>query len=380
MPRLSPLFAALIAVTGGVFVATTQSAHAQTAKPDSAAALTIGSTAPKLPVGAWVKGKPVSLTDGKVHVVEFWATWCGPCKTTIPHLTEIAKKYAGKADVTGVSVWERGADVPAKVKAFVKEMGATMDYHVARDDAKGTIAASWMEAAGQGGIPTAFIVDQKGKVVWIGHPMDGLDETLGKVIAGKYDVAAAKKAFQEKKDAEAKEEAKSAKMQELFGPAVELAQKSKFAEAVAAIDKALETSPEYAGDVAFLKFRLLMSHDEAAAQTYAAKAASAELKNNAETLNELAWGIVAPDSKVKKPDYTAAVTIAEAAVAASQEKIPAILDTLSYAYEKAGDLDKAIAAEEKAVALFPADAKSEEMANFMVRVAELKKLKAATGK
>ncbi len=375
MPRFQSTIAAIIVATTAVAVSITAATYAQSPAP-ATATLTIGSPAPKLPVAEWVKGKPVTLGDGGIHVVEFWATWCGPCKVSIPHLTAMAKKYAGKADFTGVSVWERGADVPTLVKTFVTKMGTKMDYHVARDDAKGTLAATWMTAAGQDGIPTAFLIDKTGKVVWIGHPMDGLDEAVGKVVAGTFDTASAAKGIKEKQEAKAKDAAKSAKLDELFGPALALARQKKLPEAVAAIDAVLASNAGYAGDVAPLKFRMMMSYDEVGAQSYAARAAKAELKDKPETLNQIAWGIVEPKSVVKKPDYTSAVIIAEAGVAATQGKDPMVLDTLSYAYEKAGDLDKAISTEEKAVGLFPVDAKSEDQANMIARVVTLKKLKA----
>jgi thiol-disulfide isomerase/thioredoxin len=74
----------------------------------SAQTLNIGDPAPQLVVKEFVKGSPVTqFKPGSVYVVEFWATWCGPCKTSIPHLTELQKKYGDKVTFVGVSVWER---------------------------------------------------------------------------------------------------------------------------------------------------------------------------------------------------------------------------------------------------------------------------------
>src|SRR5688500_14906487 len=128
--------------------------------------LKVGSPAPSLKVAKWVKGRPVEKFEpGKVYVVEFWATWCGPCKTSIPHLTELAKKYKDKATFTGVSVFEEpepeNEEYIGKVEKFVTEWGDKMDYNVAVDGKDGWMGANWMRAAGQNGIPTAFVVDQK---------------------------------------------------------------------------------------------------------------------------------------------------------------------------------------------------------------------------
>src|SRR6516225_7066119 len=72
-----------------------------------AQSLGIGDPAPKLEVKSFVKGEPVKeFETGKLYVVEFWATWCGPCRTSIPHLTELQKKH-GEIVFIGVSVFER---------------------------------------------------------------------------------------------------------------------------------------------------------------------------------------------------------------------------------------------------------------------------------
>src|ERR1051326_1417135 len=102
-------------------------------KAATAGELAMGDPAPKITVAKFVKGEPVTKFDkGKLYVVEFWATWCGPCRTSIPHLTELQKKYK---DVTfiGVSAFERGDGIENQVVKFVSDMGSKMEYRVALD-------------------------------------------------------------------------------------------------------------------------------------------------------------------------------------------------------------------------------------------------------
>ena len=168
----------------------------------AAAKLGPGDPAPPMQVFRWVKGTPVtSFAAGKLYVVEFWATWCGPCKASIPHLTELAKKYAGKVTFSGISISEARTQKPGgtkvaymtAVRKFVQDEGSEMAYNVGADGPTGTMSSSWMDAAGQQGIPTAFIVGRDGKLAWIGHPMVGLDEALGQIVAGTFDYAAERK-------------------------------------------------------------------------------------------------------------------------------------------------------------------------------------------
>jgi thiol-disulfide isomerase/thioredoxin len=134
-------------------------------KDKPAPSLKVGDPAPALAVGTWVKGTPVAaLQKGTVYVVECWATWCGPCRATIPHVSELQKKYKDAVFI-GVAV----NDEVGKVKEFVKTMGDKMDYRVGTDD-KNKTSKNWLDAAGQDGIPCAFVVDKAGKLAWVGHP------------------------------------------------------------------------------------------------------------------------------------------------------------------------------------------------------------------
>lgn len=168
--------------------------------------LTIGDSAPTFKPEGWVKGTPIKQFEkGKVYVVEFWATWCGPCIASMPHLSDMADKYKGKVEFISVNTWDRNqpgekeanhAGHVDRVKKFVTENDSKMRYNIALDDEKDTISTTWMRAAGRNGIPCAFIVDQEGEVAWIGHPME-MEQPVEQVYSKKFDKVAFKKTFDE---------------------------------------------------------------------------------------------------------------------------------------------------------------------------------------
>lgn len=139
-------------------------------KPDTPTA------APELKVTEWVKGEPVTLSEGagkNIYVVEFWATWCPPCRMSIPHLTKLQQKYAEKGVVI-IGITDEKADT---VKPFIKKMGEKLKYRIALDEKLETQEA-YDKVFSFDTIPTAFVVGKDGKIAWVGHPMSGLEETL----------------------------------------------------------------------------------------------------------------------------------------------------------------------------------------------------------
>lgn len=175
----------------------------------------LGDPAPKLEIANWVKGDAVDLAKGKgtnIYVVEFWATWCPPCRASIPHLTELQKQYKDK-NVVFIGISDEPLDT---VKPFVEKQGDKMNYVVAIDNEKKETHAAWMKAYGAQGIPQAFIVDKAGLVVWEGHPME-MDEPLAKVVKGEWDVKAAKAEAAKRKAQQEKMEQAFPKVMQYFG-------------------------------------------------------------------------------------------------------------------------------------------------------------------
>ncbi|HKQ56928.1 MAG TPA: redoxin domain-containing protein [Candidatus Eisenbacteria bacterium] len=127
--------------------------------------------APELSV-ADLAGKPVTWKslEGRVVLVDFWATWCGPCRKSMPELQALHEKYSARGfTVLGVSIDEGNA--AAKVKKFVA--ARKIRYPIAVDSEK---TPTW-ERYRVKAVPAAFLVDQKGQVVaqWTGTSVDAAD-------------------------------------------------------------------------------------------------------------------------------------------------------------------------------------------------------------
>ncbi len=325
----------------------------------SAFGLGVGDPAPPLQVETMVKGEKVDLSKG-LHVVEFWATWCGPCKASIPHLTELAKTYQGRADFTGVDVWEHGDDQLGLVKKFVDAMGEKMGYNVAFDGGAAVMTKSFMEAARQSGIPTAFLV-KDGVIHWIGHPMAGLDTVMDQVLAGKFDMAAAKA-----------EAAQKAALEAVTQPIEDAMSAGKYAEALAAIDKAQAAHPELTESLVGVRFQTLVMTGSPEVKATAQTLMDGEYGKDANALNGFAWSIIDPAAKIPNPDYQTALQLAERAAQVSGMKDSAVLDTYALALFKTGDKKKALEVQTQAVELAKAEPGrgAEGMKEMEARLAE----------
>ncbi len=119
--------------------------------------------------------RTLSSLRGKVVLVEFWATWCPPCRDSVSELNRLYEKYQGKNfEILGISV-DEGSDAPSVVRQFVKEHAVI--YPVLVDDRN---VNNLYEVSG---IPAMFLIDREGKIVkrFTGY-IPGIGETLSKEI------------------------------------------------------------------------------------------------------------------------------------------------------------------------------------------------------
>ena len=293
-----------IAALLGAMVLTAQPVYAQNVKAGEQAQkeekklLKAGDRAPEFKVEKFIKGEPITgFEKGHVYVVEFWATWCGPCIRAFPHLTDLQKEYKDQGvTFIGTNVWEtRKYDETtySKVAEFVQKKDDVMGYTVAYDGPSMHMAKEWMEAAGQNGIPAAFVVDKNGTIAWIGHPMM-LDYVLPDVVKGTWSPENADK----------------------------IMAKAMKASAGKRVDKAIEAK-------------------------------------DAQALNEIAWGMVDPAEKHEDVDIDLALRAAEAADEITGHKDAMIIDTLARVHFVKGNTAKAIELQEKAVSLAPENFKAD---------------------
>jgi|KBSSwiStaDraftv2_1062776.scaffolds.fasta_scaffold248844_1 thiol-disulfide isomerase/thioredoxin len=344
--RLTLTAALLIAASAAsVTVGQTDATTAPAKQPEAAKAkkLSVGDKAPPLSIEKWVKGDEVTgFEKGKVYVVEFWATWCGPCVASMPHLSALQKEYKDRVTIIGVTKVDPNNSLD-QVQTMVKDKGDGMGYTVAWDKDKETSNA-YMKAAGQNGIPCSFVVDGTGTVAYIGHPM-WLDIPLEKISKGTWD---AKTGMDEIKTAEQKLSDVYENMQ--TDPKAAL-------KALSAFEKEYPSAATMFGD---LKYTLMVkAGDPKASEVGREMVAKAIKANDSMKLNEIAWGIVDPEAKIEKPDLDLAMTAATKAVEITKEKDGAILDTLAWVHFHKGDTAKAIEIEKKAIAAAPAGMKDQ---------------------
>lgn len=360
-----------------------QSAAAQDATADDL--LTIGSDAPALDVEHWVQdgegkfGKVTKFEKGKVYVVEFWATWCGPCIMSMPHIVDTQKKYAGKG-VQIVSISDEPLEtveeflereLPPNIASESKDMTnfkeLTKSYCLTTDP-DGSSSKEYMAAAGQNGIPCAFIVGKDAKVEWIGHPME-MDEPLDQVVNNKWDREKFGTEFKERQEQERI-------MQEAQTQVLGLVRKKKFPEALAKLDEFVAKANRADMKLNLLMFKINLHQ--------AANSEPAEVNGTFESLfelvaddpmmsNQIAWTVweMSDAGRIDSKDLLKrARDLAKNASGKQSGNMKAMtLDTVAHLEYSLGNGEEALKLQEEAVSLADEQEK-EQLSEFLKELRE----------
>ncbi|MFO0894232.1 MAG: redoxin domain-containing protein [Phycisphaerales bacterium] len=354
LPRTSALLALAIAAPA-LAQASKPAAPLAPAPPAAPAAakeaaavtpLSIGDKAPAFDISDWVKGEKLAgFEPGTITVMEFWATWCGPCKASMPHISELQERFAkDKVRFVGVSDEKLQTVTDFLGKDEWKEKTR---YTLATDPDRSTYN-SYMAAAGQNGIPTAFVVGRDGCVEWIGHPMR-LDSVMEQVVSGTWDRAAAKAEFDasraaQKKAVEARAAMTKARKAGDWDTVIKLMDDQIAALPSTPAGKATRNS------INLQKFQILLADANRPADAYTlGKTMARDNAKDPMVLNQIAWFVV-DDDRVKERNLDFALETAVMANEAASGTNAAILDTLARVWWDKGDKAKAVEWQTKAVA------------------------------
>ena len=328
----------------------------------------------------WVMGeRHTAWKPGDIYVLDFWATWCGPCIAAMPHIIELQEQYEDdNVHVIGVHVW--ASETAPTVDEFITNRSSefNFNYDMVRET-DDWAARTYMEATGSRGIPTIMIVNRQGKLAWIGHPM-AMDEPLAQIVAGEYDMQEAIKNDAERRQKALEEQRIRQLLESPQGMEIQTALQSAYETedymaAVELFDRLVALDPQILSRFRVQQYNLaaLELEDEDRAREIANAFLASPAAQRAPVLNDFAWNIVAPNSPFNGIGFRhtdLAVKAAKRAARITEHEDPDVLDTLARAQFVSGDIREALQTQRTAVDLLDDNYPASAVTDFEARLAE----------
>ncbi len=149
--------------------------------------LDVGPAAPVVPPGEPApdfslpdrSGRSYSLANfrGRPLLIDFWATWCGPCRKTMPEVQRLHEQYGRQLQVVGINIEGNSPDV----LGYLDEGGYTFPVLFDSGNWDSIVALSY----GVSSIPRTFLLDRIGRVLYVGHPRGLSEEQIQAAIAAR---------------------------------------------------------------------------------------------------------------------------------------------------------------------------------------------------